>query len=203
MPENVWEYIYTNKVWSENNDSGHGSIVYNALPWLAYLNAFIAANDISSVLDLGSGDGRMFAELDLRGASYTGIEASSLAIKLFEDANPDAEYTLIHSNLLDADYPQVDLIIVKDVLMHNPVADINKILTKIKQSCKYALFCEMYPDKEYADIPAGQFRPISLADPAFDIEVQHLFQYGNLGHHSYPHHQAVWLYSASTPASLI
>jgi SAM-dependent methyltransferase len=173
---NIWEKIYIENFWED--DSGPGSIPESSLPWIAFVNNFIRENNISSVLDLGSGDGRIFSHINLNGASYIGIESSKKAISIFMENNPNFDGNIINSDLLSADYPKTDLVLIKDVLQHNPYADVVNILNKAKESCVYILICEDFTKENLSDIDSGGYRPINFSSEDLPIKVKTLFTFG-------------------------
>lgn len=166
--------IYINNVWG--NGSGPGSYIENVKPWVNAINSVIKEKNISSVLDLGCGDGQWLNLLPLDKISYIGIDASELAISLNKSKNHLGNLTFIHDDLVTADYPKVDLIIIKDVLQHLPYDMIKSILSKIKTGCRYALFCEDFSNSD-KDINAGEWRGINLMGPKFDIELEFIDSY--------------------------
>jgi SAM-dependent methyltransferase len=185
----LWDKIYKDGVWSLEKNSGPGSDPNTSSTWLSFLQNFIEENNIRSILDLGSGDGRLTSRLNLKNISYVGIEASSSAIALFYKNNRDREYKIINSSILEEEYPQSDLIIIKDVLQHNTNSDVNKILNKIKESCSHALICEDFSEVTNLDINPGEYRPISLALIELSLNANLLFKYN-----SGPFTKAVYYY---------
>jgi SAM-dependent methyltransferase len=193
VADSIWEKVYKDKIWSKNGDSGPGSIPEMVLPWIAILNNFIRENGVTSVLDLGSGDGRIFSKIDLNKASYTGIDASSEAISLFEQNNLGKDFSLIKSDIVLKEYPKADLVIIKDVLQHNKKGDILKILDGVTKTCKYALICEDFSAEEQEDIAPGEWRPINLVKdfPEIRLNVLCFFSLPDL---KYIHPKAIYLY---------
>ena len=177
----LWDSIYKNGVWSSDKNSGPGSDPQVSADWLVFLQKFIAENNIKSILDLGSGDGRLVSKLNLENMSYVGIEASNAAVALFYKNNKDKNYRIINSSIIDEEYPQSDLIIIKDVLQHNPNSDVNKILNKIKESCNHALICEDFSGTTNSDINPGEYRPISLELIKLSLNASLLFKYDAAG----------------------
>jgi 2-polyprenyl-3-methyl-5-hydroxy-6-metoxy-1,4-benzoquinol methylase len=193
MNDSIWEKIYKENVW-ESGGSGVGSIPELALPWINLVNSFIEDKGVQSVLDLGSGDGRIFSRLKLRGARYTGIEASTEAISIFKKNNPEFSHDLINSNLVEASYPKSDLVLIKDVLQHNTDLDVFNILKKATESCKHLLICEDFTRDNFPDIVSGDWRPINFLGDSFLIKPTPLFLFGSLDNR-YEHLKGVYLYS--------
>jgi SAM-dependent methyltransferase len=193
MSENIWEKIYKENLW-ESGGSGVGSIPDLALPWTSFVNSFIEDYKIKSILDLGSGDGRIFSRLKLRDAKYVGIDASKEAVSIFKQNNPGFSHELINLSLIYADYPRSDLILIKDVLQHNTDSDVLKILSKAVESCKYLLICEDFTKDSFSDISSGGWRPINFENNSFLIKPKLLFTFGSADPR-YEHLKGVYLYS--------
>ena len=161
----IFNNAYLDNLWG--GGSGHGSKKENVKPWIKAVNSIIQEKKISSVLDLGCGDGQWLDLLDLNGVSYIGVDISEIAIGLNKNKNTSNKLVFINDDIINFEYPKVDLIIIKDVLQHLPYNLINKILDKIKYSCKYALFCEDFLDFE-KDIEFGDYRGLNLASKKFE-----------------------------------
>lgn len=80
--QNYWERRYR-----KNGNSGNGSYGIKAEYKAAIINQFVAENNISTVIELGCGDGNQLKQF--RFPSYTGLDVSETAIqkciKIFEN----------------------------------------------------------------------------------------------------------------------
>jgi cyclopropane fatty-acyl-phospholipid synthase-like methyltransferase len=109
--EDYWENRY-----AEGGTSGDGSYGRLALFKAEFINDFVAAHDIASVLEFGCGDG---AQLKLAVyPSYTGVDVSRTSIRrcsiLFDH---DPQKSFVHSDNLDV-VESHDLCISLDVIYH-------------------------------------------------------------------------------------
>jgi len=173
--EEAFNAIYTNSTWGHK--SGPGSDPANAAPWIAEANKLLAQDDIHTVLDLGCGDWRLCKELNLEGKEYTGIDVSSVIIEDIKQYESE-HIKFMQGDLETIDFPQVDLILIKDVLQHLPIAAIHTIMNKIMASAKYALICNDIADAN-TEIKAGEWRGINLALEPFNYKLQLVMAYGN------------------------
>jgi SAM-dependent methyltransferase len=170
----TFDNIYENNLWGVG--SGTGSYKENATEWIKTVNWFIKKNNILSILDLGCGDGQILDLLNINDISYMGVDVSNVALELNKSKNRPENFTFVNEDILIFDYPNVDLIIIKDVLQHLPYKTIDLILKKIKNSCKYALICEDFQDSA-EDVEPGGWRGLNLISKKFDINLQFLFSY--------------------------
>lgn len=188
----IFNEIYTTDFWT--GGSGPGSYVENVKEWTSLINAFVKDKNVTSVLDLGCGDGQFLHLLDFNHLSYTGVDVSDVAIAKNKSTEKPANFTFINEDLSTLEYPQVDLILVKDVLQHLPYQAIETILNKIKSSCKYALFCEDFGEEE-KDIEAGKYRPINLLSNKFNINVDLFYSYSYELPHKFSRLKKVYAYT--------
>ena len=75
-----------------------------------------------------------------------------------------------------------DLLIVKDILIHQSNADIHYFIDNILPNVKFALITNDYTDDDdrNMDIATGSFRPVDLTYPPFNLKYMELvLQYGN------------------------
>lgn len=159
--KDIFNEIYKTNAWQR--DSGTGSFVEHALPYIEYVDSFIRHYKIKSVLDLGSGDTKILRSLTLSNVdSYKCVEVSSHAIVKYYDKLPD-NVEVINDDIVTYEYPQVDLILIKDVLQHLDQDSIKIIMEKIFKSCKYAIITnDILSSPENVNIQNGAYRGIDL-----------------------------------------
>jgi len=178
----TFESIYKKKLWGEDKNgkghSGHGSIPENTEEIKGMIEYFIDILKIKTILDIGCGDWQYMSRVNLNGIKYIGIDASKSVIaennKLYSTNN----IKFLHGNICDMDISFTDLIIVKDVLMHLSNSDINTILEKIYNKCKYAIIVDDYDTISInADIKTGEHRPINILANPFNFKGSLLTSY--------------------------
>lgn len=117
--------------------SGPGSHLNNTKVTVEYLSKFIKDNNIKSVLDLGCGDWNWFKLINLNGASYEGWDAHSDMIYLNNKNYGTDKIKFSTKDIITEEYPNVDLIICRDVLFHLNLNFSTKIVEKVKRASKY------------------------------------------------------------------
>ncbi len=146
----IFDNVYKNNLWGIG--SGPGSDPIYAGKWIGLVNSFIKNNNVKSVLDLGCGDWRIAQEFDLDGVQYTGVDVSSFIvdkIKVYEKEN----IKFIEDDIVSMDLPNADLILVRDVLQHMPLKDIEIVVDKILASnSKYAIISNLFNTRKWYNI---------------------------------------------------
>jgi SAM-dependent methyltransferase len=103
-----WETRYRT-----GGNSGAGSYGRLAGFKAAFINAFIADNRVTSVIDLGCGDGNLLSMLHAPG--YTGVDVSATTLARCAARFPDHRFVPFHAlNTV----PPADLVLSIDVIFH-------------------------------------------------------------------------------------
>lgn len=167
--QEIFNNVYINNSWGK--DSGTGSFKEHARDYIDYVNGFIKAYNIKTILDLGMGDTKIFRELDLKNVDeYTGVEISDFAINKYYK-NFKRDVTIIHDDIVTYEYPQVDLILIKDVLQHLNIESIKIVMNKIFNSCKYAIITnDILLTDNNEDIKNGEYRGLDLKKDPFNYK---------------------------------
>jgi SAM-dependent methyltransferase len=171
----VFESVYTTGKWA--NGSGSGSAPENTASYRAFLQDFIADNDIRTVVDLGCGDWQSSKLLDCSQVHYIGYDvvADLVARNRVLYSAPHIQFECMSD---EAEVPSADLLIIKDVLQHLPNSEINCIAS-LSRRYTYVLVTNtvsaelyradgncIYLQEVNSDIVAGGMRPIDvLRDP--------------------------------------
>ena len=117
---------------------------------------------IKSVLDLGCGDGRLAAAMHWPG-TYTGLDVAA------DRAHRD--------DIRSCPLPPADLVIIKDVLQHWPAADILAFRQRLAGYRHVLITNSAAGVATNADIEAGGFRSLDLAEPPFMWPVTEVFRW--------------------------
>lgn len=173
--QEIFNHIYQNLVWGHG--SGQGSEPTAAVPWTYYVNKTIEDNNVKTVLDVGCGDFRLGDTYNLSGVDYTGLEVSSLMFNQIIK-HEVSNITFINDDAETWEFPQVDLILCKDVFEHLSNDSINIIMDKIMASCKIALICNDYDAENVEDIDNGDHRRMNLNADPFNYDLEELEFYG-------------------------
>jgi SAM-dependent methyltransferase len=137
--EEAFTTIYKSQAWGALRNqpfcSGQGSICEEAVgPYCDIIRAFVEANKITRMVDLGCGDFAVGSRLITAGVHYSGIDVVPDLIRYNQEhfGSPDIEFRCI--NIIDDELPQGDLCLVRQVLQHLSNA---QILRTVKALGRY------------------------------------------------------------------
>ncbi len=170
--------IYRRDTWG--GGSGPGSTPENTKPYRLFLQSFIREKKISSVVDLGCGDWQFSRLIDWTGVNYLGVDFVPAVVKANQEKFGREGVRFIQGDILAAAIPPADLLIIKDVLQHLSIKNIQEFLPKLK-SFQYVLItnCVRPKEKLNSEIAGGGFRPLDLGLPPFSIPVEPQLQFSN------------------------
>jgi len=186
--EEAFTEVYSQNTWGENTSgegtSGGGSTLKNTQAYRAYLADFLKQHNIRSVVDVGCGDWEFSQEIDWKGITYTGYDVVKPLVEQNQKKFGTKSIKFVHGNCVHLDLPQADLLICKDVLQHLPL---NEIFSFLKQLSKYK-YCLLVNDihnvgfadgiaSKNMEISAGQYRPIDLTKPPFNLKGEAALSY--------------------------
>ncbi len=192
--------IYDDKVWGEGSGgqgtSGGGSTLGATVVYRAYLQDFMKAHGVKSVVDAGCGDWEFSSTMDWTGIDYTGVDvvASVIAEDKKKYGAPNIKFQT--ADIVRTDLPAADLLICKDVLQHLPTEDVLAFLAQLPKY-KDVLLTDTV-DKatltaENHDIQPGQFRLLDLTKPPFSVPALKVLTYFDGSHM----HQVLWIHRKS------
>lgn len=161
--------IYANNRWGQG--SGSGSAPSQNLAYRLFIENFLIANGIKSVLDFGCGDWQFSKLIDWDRVEYLGVDLVSSVV----EAN-NIKYSRENIKFLRFEdfesLPSCDLVICKDVLQHVSVDLCINYIEKLKTKAKYLLVTN---DTEPVDrlnivIRTGDWRPVRLDLTPFNYQ---------------------------------
>ncbi len=173
--EKVFTQIYETCHWGNDNNktysgsSGHGSdIDVNLNTYVPFLKKFIADQQIHSVADLGCGNFKCGPHIygDCQSLIYYGYDVYKQLIDCNRSSYKAPKYNFRHLDFCQNKDKLIsaDLCILKDVLQHWPLSDINAILDYFVETKKYKYIlitnCSAQA-MHNVDIPTGSWRPLS------------------------------------------
>ncbi len=186
--EEVFSDIYAHSRWGTNGGdagtSGYGSALVATQLYRTFLQRFLGEADVHSVVDAGCGDWEFSQAIEWKGIDYKGYDIVPAVIErdTAQYARPNIQFYV--ANIVDADLPPADLLIVKHVLQHLPNADVLKFLTQLPKY-KYALLVDSVSpatlSAKNTDIPAGGFRELDVTKPPFAVKGAKLLTYWDGG----------------------
>lgn len=167
----VFTKIYRDNGWGDTQSvSGTGSTLEQTAVLRQKLQRLLSDYHIASMLDIPCGDFHWMKEMDLRGIDYTGADIVEDIIARDNQSFASNNIHFKKLNLLQDALPRVDLILVRDCLVHFSFADIRAALRTICASGSTYLLTTTFSDrKKNADIITGQWRPLNLLQPPFAL----------------------------------
>ena len=169
--EDRFKHIYETNHWDESESvSGPGSTLEETEPIRRELPALFAELGASSLLDLPCGDFHWMQHTDLSGVQYIGGDLVSELIERnrAKYASDGVEFQKI--DLVNNTLPAVDVILCRDCLVHLSFADAQAALSNIARSGAGWLLATSFPSvTRNDDIVTGQWRPINLTLPPFNL----------------------------------
>lgn len=173
----MFDKIYKYNLWIFG--SGSGSLIINNYFYLDFLKKFLKEKKIKSVCDIGCGDWQTSKHINWNGIKYLGVdcveEVICKNIKYYQKSN----IKFINKNVLNSDIPNAELYILKDLLQHLSIKNINTIFNKLKtKKFKYLIIvgdiCNLNCN---IDIKDGLYRPLDLNRAPFSKNLKILNKY--------------------------
>lgn len=162
--------IYNKNIWGDSDSvSGAGSNLYETKKLVKELPKIFSTYDISSILDTPCGDFHWMKLVNMSGIDYTGGDIVPDIVKhnlKYEKSN--INFKVI--DLITSDLPQVDLVFVRDCLVHLSNEDILLAIENICNSGARYLFTTTFTGREFnEDIASGQWRTLNLQISPFNF----------------------------------
>jgi SAM-dependent methyltransferase len=184
----AFDEIYEHALWGTNGGdagtSGFGSMMKATSVYRTFLAQFMKDADIHSVVDAGCGDWESTQAIDWAGIDYKGYDIVASVIEKDKKQFGKPHIQFFTANIVDADLPPADLIIVKQVLQHLPNAAVAKFLEQLPKY-KHALIMDSVEPKTLSgdnrDIAPGQFRALDLTRPPFNLLAAKVLTYWDGG----------------------
>ncbi len=156
--------------------SGVGSGVAYTAGYRAFLERFMREHDIRSVLDVGCGDWQFSRLVDWGDRLYVGVdECGPLIDRLNAEHGARQRYFLW--------YPPktpFDLVIVKDVMIHLPNAEVLALIGKLqRQRHKHLLLVNDIATPN-VDIERGHYRALDITAPPFGVKAEIVYTFPRL-----------------------
>ena len=169
--EDRFRYFYETNHWNEiESVSGPGSTLEET-KWLRErLRKMFYKLEVKTLLDLPCGDFHWMQHVDLSEINYIGGDLVSELVErnLAKYAREGIEFKKI--NLVKDSLPAADIILCRDCLVHMSFADVQAAFININRSGIKWLLTTNFPDvKRNNDIVTGQWRPINLMLPPFNL----------------------------------
>ena len=172
----AFERIYREGLWAKDaqgkGTSGYGSTLEFTKLYRVFLQDFLAAYQVRSVVDAGCGDWEFSQAIDWKGIRYLGVDIAPTVIAENQRRYGAANVRFAVADIVRDELPAADLLLVKDVLQHLSNADIRRFLAQLPRYRHVLIVNDVLPESfsaPAADIPTGRYRPIDLTQPPFSL----------------------------------
>jgi len=169
--EQRFKNIFKNNSWGGHNSvSGRGSDLDQTEHIIREIPALFKDMGISTVLDIPCGDFNWMRNIDLSGIKYIGADIVKEIVKNNKNQYEKNNVSFRHMNLIEDTLPQVDLILIRDCLVHMSYDDIFKLLNNVCNSMSQYLLTTSFTDRQdNKDIITGEWRPLNLQIAPFSL----------------------------------
>lgn len=167
------QFIKFSETTDDESSSGPGSSIANTVEVRNLIQKVIVDYGVKSILDLGCGDWNWFKLIDLNGIEYEGWDAGQEMIIANQLHFGRDNVNFKTYDIILSEYPDVDLIICRDVLFHLPMSLAYKVIRKSKLACKYFIstsFREVPQNKGIGINNEWGYYPINLNITPFNLE---------------------------------
>jgi hypothetical protein len=168
--ESIFTRIYESNLWGGRESvSGAGSDLEQTAEIRARLPGLLRRHGVRSMLDIPCGDFHWMRHVDLSGIRYIGADVvQDLVRKNVMLSSENIEFR--HLDLVHGTLPKVDLVFCRDCLVHLSYADAWSALENIANSgAEYLLTTTFVEYRANHDIATGEWRPLNLERPPFDL----------------------------------
>lgn len=156
--------IYKNNLWNgKESVSGVGSDSDQTMALVPLINAIFKNFDITSIVDLPCGDFNWMQKVDLSDKKYIGVDIVDELITSNNELYSSANIEFISGDIFSFVIPEVDVLIIRDLLGHLSQKHIQDALTIVKRSKAKYLLSTTYTNREIRyEIETGGWHPINL-----------------------------------------
>jgi hypothetical protein len=169
--EGIFRTFFRNNHWGNSESvSGPGSTMASTAALRDALPQLFKKYNISTFLDAPCGDHNWIQHADLSQVSYIGADIVPELIAKNELNYGDDAHSFITLNLISDPIPKVDMIMVRDCLVHLNTTQIMRVLANIKQSnVKYILLTTFSECETNKDIITGFWRKLNFQRRPFNF----------------------------------
>lgn len=174
--------IYKEHHWDVG--SGRGSKPQNAIEYIALLQTYYNDPSYRSYVDLGCGDWQIMEHINIpSNKQYLGYDIVETVIAENRQKHTKTNVSFEVIENFD-DIKPADLLIVKDVLQHWSIADVQQFINVVLPRFKAALItnCISAAAPINQDIITGRYTAIDLAQPPYNMQtLQTIMDYSKGG----------------------
>ncbi len=169
--EGVFSCIYRRNIWlGDESISGPGASLRQTEAIRTELPLLIDRLGTRTLLDAPCGDFNWMKETKLRLDQYIGADIVDELVQSNRRLHSSEHRSFVKKNLIRDPLPRVDLILCRDCLVHLSYADARSALRNFRSSNSTYLLATTFTERRSnADIVTGDWRPINLQAPPFDL----------------------------------
>jgi len=161
------------------------------------LPKLLAQFSIRTIYDAPCGDFNWMSMVDLETPQidYRGADIVNFVIERNRARFSGPLRRFEVANIITAPFPDADLWICRDALFHFSYADIRLTLRHfVESNVKYILTTTHIPTPQFQnrDIPTGEYRPLDLFAPPFDLPIDVLFRITDYVEPYEPREMCLW-----------
>jgi hypothetical protein len=169
-PTDAFRRAYETNFWRGPSRSGPGASVDQTARIAEALPALMSRMGVRQILDLPCGDFSWMARVKLPRVSYVGADLLPEVIAANVERYSAPGRRFIELDLTSSPLPPADLLLCRDCLVHLSFSDAGEALRNIGRSEITYLLTTTFPDEPVnIDIVTGDWRPLDLTKPPFDL----------------------------------
>lgn len=167
----IFEDIFKNNSWKgRTSSSGRGSDPDQTQKIIKEIPVLLKDMGISTILDIPCGNFNWMQHVDLSGIKYIGADIVKEIVKNNKSKYKMKNISFKYMNLIESKIPKVDLVLVRDCLVHMSYDDIFKSLKNIRDSkSRYLLTTTFTGRLSNNDITTGGWYPFNLQIAPFSF----------------------------------
>lgn len=197
MGNEIFTQYFKNNTWrGKESVSGPGSDYEQTKYLIPELSLLIKELKIKTILDVPCGDFNWMKRVDLSNVNYVGGDIVQDLIKLNSKKYQSETIKFKVIDLVNDPLDTVDLIIVRDCLVHLPHSDVIKAINNIKKSnSKYLLTTNFLWEstKNNMDIKLGLWRRLNLMQEPYNFKFpEKIIIEGNRQSHDHDKTMSLW-----------
>lgn len=171
VPEKIFTDIFNNNDWHNVESlSGQGSALDHTRVIIEKLPSLFLKHNVKSVLDAPCGDFNWMKHVDKSLIQYIGGDIVQDLVDLNNKVYGNDQISFIKLNIISDPLPKVDLILVRDCLVHFNDENIHLFFKNLIASEIKLLLTTNFPiTKHNYDITMGNFRFINLSRKPYNL----------------------------------
>lgn len=188
--EQIFSKIYINNAWNNHESrSGPGSELENTKELVNQLPIFLLKHNVNSILDAPCGDFNWMRHVIFNEVVYYGCDIVQELIDRNNKLYSSERISFFKLNIINDKLPSVDLIFVRDCLVHfNDESIFLFLMNLVKSEIKYLLTTNFPLTEHNYDISMGNWRPINLKKKPYNLpdEINILWELSKEGYGQFP-----------------